>query len=305
VRATGCGEILILAGDHLYRMDYAEMIDFHRARNAEVTVAVKPISKADAYRFGVLKMAESGRLTDFIEKPQSEEDQAAFISRECSELPLLGSMGIYLFQAEKLYQILDSEYVDFGQHVLPASIDHYQVFGYVFDGYWEDIGTIRSFYEANLALARPDNPFRFHDPVSPIYTHPRFLPGSRIYDVKLDDVLLADGCVVEGAEIRNAVIGIRSIISDDVVIHNTVMMGADYYEAEARRKPVDAPPIGIGHGSRISGAIIDKNARIGEEVQIKPFPGGVDQDQETWSVRDGIVVVPKSAVIPDGTVIPP
>lgn len=305
VKATGCDEILILAGDHLYRMDYGEMIEFHRQNKAEVTVAVKPVSENDAHRFGLLKMDPHSRLTDFIEKPQTPEASANFISREDPDYPFLGSMGIYLFQAEKLYEILESSLDDFGQHVLPAAIKEYQVFGFVYDGYWEDIGTMRSFYEANLALARPDNPFRFHDSASPIYTHPRFLPGSRIYDVKLDDVLLGDGCIVEGAEIRNAVIGIRSIIADDVTIQDAVVMGADYYEAEARRVPEGAPPIGIGRGSRVTGAIIDKNARIGKGVQIDPFPPGVELDHEEWSVRDGIVVVPKSAVIPDKTVIGP
>jgi glucose-1-phosphate adenylyltransferase len=184
-------------------------------------------------------------------------------------------------------------------------VNSHAVYGYQFDGYWEDIGTMRSFYEANLALAQPSPPFSFHDPIRPIYTHMRFLPGSRIYDVRLDRVLLADGCIVEGAEIRNSIIGLRSAVGDDVVIEDSVVMGADYYDSGAGKGAGDVPPMGIGRGSRIRGAIIDKNARLGPGVQIDPFPRGTDIDHETWTVRDGIVVVPKDSTLPAGTVIAP
>ncbi len=181
----------------------------------------------------------------------------------------------------------------------------HRVVGYSFDGYWEDIGTIGTFYHANLALTEPSPPFSFHDPVNPIYTRPRFLPGSRIYGVNLDRVKLADGCVIEGAEIQNAVIGIRSIIGEDVILRHSIMMGADYYEGESKASAAGAPPMGIGRGSRIEGAIIDKNARIGQGVVIEPHHGQPDIDTEAWSIRDGIVVIPKHAVLPDGTQITP
>jgi glucose-1-phosphate adenylyltransferase len=305
IQSTGAADVLILAGDHLYRMDYSEMIDLHHASKADVTIAVKPIRMEDATRFGVLKLAKDGQIIAFVEKPQDEEALSDFMSRDDPSLPFLGSMGIYLFRTEVLLELLDSAHDDFGSDVIPAAIDSHRVVGYSFDGYWEDIGTIRAFYEANLSLAKPNPPFSFHDPAYPIYTRPRFLPGCRIYDVKLDHVKLAEGSIVEGAEIRNSVVGIRTIIQEDVIIRDTVIMGADYYEAQARHKPPGAPPIGIGRGSMIQGAILDKNARIGSHVRIEAFPRGVDLDEETWTVRDGVVVIPKNTVIPDGTVIAP
>mgnify|MGYP001544382684 CR=1 FL=1 len=305
IQMTGARDVLILAGDHLYRMDYAALAAYHWEHEADVTVAVKPVDSQNAHRFGILQMSSEGRITAFLEKPRPNELTADFACRQDPEAPYLGSMGIYLFRSEVLADLLRSSHDDFGSDVLPAAIRTHRVFGFGFDGYWEDIGTIRSFYEANLALTRPNPPFSFHDPVLPVYTHPRFLPGSRIYDVRLDNVLLADGCVVEGAEISEAIIGLRSVIAEDVVIHKTVVMGADYYEAEAPSRDSGMLPIGIGRGTRIVGAIIDKNARIGPNVRIEPFPRGVELDEENWTVRDGIVAVPKNAVIPAGTTIAP
>jgi len=306
IRVTGANDILILAGDHLYRMDFAEMVDFHWQSDADITVGVKPVPFQEAWRFGILKQASDGRITDFVEKPREENVLKEFVSCDDPVSPFLGSMGIYLFKTDVLIDILvGSNYDDFGRDVLPASIKTHKVYGYSFEGYWEDIGTIRSFYEANLAMARHNLPFNFHDLIRPIYTHPRFLPGSRIYNVNLDNVLMCDGCIVEGAEIHNAVIGIRSVIADDVVIEDTVMMGADYYDEQDRyRMPAD-PPIGIGKGSHIQGAIIDKNAHIGEQVRIAPFPEGTEIDEEAWTIRDGLVVIPKHAVLPNGTIVAP
>lgn len=305
IEVTAASDVLILAGDHLYRMDYREMIAHHQAKNADLTVAVKPVAEHEAFRFGVLKQDKAGRITTFTEKPKDPGVLQSFVSREDDERPYLGSMGIYIFKMGVLSELLESEYDDFGGDVLPAAIESHRVYGYSFDGYWEDIGTIGTFYKANLALTEASPPFSFHDPVYPIYTRPRFLPGSRIYDVRLDRVKLADGCIIEGAEIQNAVIGIRSIIGDDVVLRNSVMMGADYYEGESKEAPPGAPPMGIGRGSRIEGAIIDKNARIGQGVVIEPHHGQPDLDTESWSIRDGIVVIPKHAVLPDGTQITP
>ena len=188
--------------------------------------------------------------------------------------------------------------------MLPAALPSQRIYGYRYDGYWEDIGTIRTFYEANLALAQSEPPFSFHDPERPIYTHPRFLPGCRISDVHFDRVLLADGCTIENAEIHNSLIGNRSVIKRNSLIEDTVLMGADFYEAH-QSENAGVPPIGVGAGSRIRGALIDKNARIGAETQIEPFPRGTEFEADQWAVRDGIVVIPKDAVLQPNTVIAP
>jgi glucose-1-phosphate adenylyltransferase len=241
------------------------------------------------------------RLTAFAEKPSDDSALDGLVSRDDPQLPLVGSMGIYVFRREALIELLRAPHDDFGGDVLPAAIHSHRVFGYTFKGYWEDIGDIRSFYEANLALVRPDPPFSFQDPVRPIYTRPRLLAASRIYDVRLDRVLLADGCIVHGADISNTVVGIRSVIGDGVRLRDTVVMGADFYEPEEIFPPAAGPPIGIGERCDIAGAIIDKNARIGPGVRIEPFPRGYEREEGSWSVRDGIVVVPKNAVLPGGT----
>lgn len=305
IGVTGAEDLLILAGDHLYRMDYGGLLDHHRATQADVTVAVRPVSPQDADRFGVLRMGDDGRITAFAEKPQDQAVLAGLVSRDDPQLPYVGSMGIYVFRKQALIELLLAPHDDFGRDVLPAAIHSHRVFGYVFSGYWEDIGDIRSFYEANLALARPDPPFDFHDPERPIYTRPRLLAASRIYDVRLDRVLLADGCIVQGADITHTLVGIRSVIGDGVRLKDSIVMGADFYEPEERFPPAAGPPIGIGEGCDIAGAIIDKNARIGPGVRIQPFPRGVARDADTWSVRDGIVVVPKNAILPGGTHIGP
>jgi glucose-1-phosphate adenylyltransferase len=214
-------------------------------------------------------------------------------------------MGIYAFKLPVLIELLNATLDDFGSDVIPAAIESHRVYGYTFEGYWQDIGTIQAFYEANLALTQAEPPFHFHDPVAPIFTRPRFLPASRIYDVSLDQVTLADGCIVEGAEIQRSVVGVRSVIGEDVILRESVMMGADYYEGSVSKLGAGIPPIGIGPGARIQGAIIDKNARIGAGVVIEPFPQGLDIDEESWSVHDGIVIIPKDAILREGTVIRP
>jgi len=305
IKVTASRDILVLAGDHLYRMDYGGLLDFHRTEAADVTVAVQPVAAAETSRFGILKLGADGRIRSFVEKPQTPSALYGYVSRDDPERPYVGSMGIYVFRAEVLFDILGGPFTDFGGDVIPAAIQSHRVFGLPFQGYWADIGTIRAFYDANLALAQPEPLFAFNDPSGPVFTRARFLPGSRIFDVKLDRVLLADGCVVQGAEIRNSVIGLRSLVGDDVVIRDTIVMGADYYEGEGPQVPAGTPVMGIGHGCRIQGAIIDKNARIGKNVRIEPFPPGVDLDEQNWTVRDGIVAIPKDAVLKDGTVIAP
>ena len=304
IHSTNSEYTLILAGDHLYRMDYGLMAQHLWENKGDISIALQPVSLQDASRLGILKRAENQIITDFAEKPKDPKIQKAFISRDDPDLPLLGSMGIYLFKTAVLDELLQKfEVDDFGKELIPQAIHSHKVVGYDFEGYWEDIGTIRSFYNANLNLTQPSPPFNFYDVNHPIYTHARFLPGSIVAGAKLEDVSLSDGCVIGRAEITCSVIGLRSQIQNGSFIKDTVMMGADYYEENnAKTKEV---PIGIGTNSKIEGAIIDKNARIGRNVTIDPFPPGTEEDHRDWSIRDGIVVIPKSTLIPDGTVISP
>ena len=297
--------VLILAGDHLYRMDYSKMVEFHTAKGADITVAVQPVSTADCKRFGILKRDPSGQITDFHEKPTDPVVLQNIASLDDPERPYLGSMGVYLFNTKVLVDLLRTyDYDDFGSHVIPAAIKTHRVFGYGFDGFWEDIGTIRSFYQANLALTEPDPPFNFFDQKFPIYSHPRFLPGSSVEESELKKVLLAEGCRIEQSKITHSIIGLRSQIRRGTTIVDSVLMGNDYYEWPETTQAKIAP-MEIGPDCYIEGAIIDKNARIGKGVIIKKFPPGTDLDGDGWVVRDGIVVVPKSATLTPGTKICP
>jgi glucose-1-phosphate adenylyltransferase len=305
IRATQAEYVLILAGDHLYRMDYSRMAEFHWQNQAEITVAVQPVAAQEAYRFGLLKRTSDQRIAAFVEKPRDPEVLAQFVSRDEPERPYLGSMGIYLFNTEMLIDLLESSTAeDFGGQIIPSAIHSRKVFGFDFDGYWEDIGTIRSFFETNLSLTRPDAPFNFYDPVRPIYTRPRYLPGSVIDGATLHNVLLTDGCQIHKAEISDSIVGLRSQIADNVRMVNTILMGADYYDEPGMPLP-SGIPIGVGPNCQIEGAIIDKNVRIGEGVVIQPFPRGTEIDNGNWVVQDGIVVIPKSAILYPGTHITP
>jgi len=306
IKATRCKYVLILAGDHLYRMEYDKMFELHQQMNADVTVAVRPVTMADARRFGILKKDEDLAITDFVEKPIDPEVLKHFISRDDPERPLLGSMGIYIFNTDVLIEMLaHTEFDDFGGHVLPSSIKTHKVIGYDFDGYWEDIGTIRSFYDTNLALCMPDSPFNFIDQDFPIYSHPRFLPGSTVEDSSMEHVLLSEGCCIIQAQIYHSIVGLRSQIGSGVVIRDSILMGNDYYETPCQDDSAGPISLGIGPGCVIEGAIIDKNARIGRGTVIKPFPRGMDIDGVGWVVRDGIVVIPKDTTIRPGTRIVP
>ena len=300
-------DILVLSGDHLYRMDYAEFVELHREKRADVTIAVQPVPLADVSRFGILKTDEDGRIASFHEKPDPEElevlDCISSDGQSC-----MASMGVYLFRSDVLREVLgESEAEDFGKQIIPEAIERLRVYAFPFDGYWEDIGTIRSFYEANLALTLPDPSFDFYDSQHPIYTRPRFLPPSVVDGCDLEQSVLAEGCLIQDSDIRESVIGLRSIIGPDARVMRTVMMGADFYEtterkAENRRR--ERPDVGIGRGSSVEGAIIDKNARIGEGVTIRAHdPDEEMLETENYVIRDGIVVIPKNAVIPDGTII--
>lgn len=306
IKSTNCPYVLILAGDHLYRMDYAEMAHFHWDNNADVTVAVQPVPKEEASRFGILKRDENGQIIDFAEKPKDPARLASMISRDDPEKPYLGSMGIYLFNTELLIDVLRTDKYqerldDFGGDIIPFLIKQGEgVFGYSFDGYWRDIGTIRSFYETNLELTEEHPGFNFYDPDKPIFTHPRFLPCSSMIGCTLKNVLIAEGCLISNATIEHSVIGLRSQISDGTVIRDSILMGADYYGTLR-----NGAPIGIGRNCEICNAIIDKNSSIGDNVVIKPFPADREVDHPLYAVRDGIVVIPKHSTIPAGTVIAP
>lgn len=307
IKSSRASYVLILAGDHLYRMDFAAMAKFHWDNNADITVAVQPVPESETGRFGLLKRDENFRITRFAEKPKDPTVLAEMVSSHDERKPYLGSMGIYMFKTKVLVDLLESKsFDDFGNHVIPYAINGHDVYGYDFNGYWEDIGTIRSFYETNLALTRPNPPFNFYDPIGPIYSRSRFLPGSIINSTVLENVLISEGCCIDHAEIRHSVVGLRSQIGSGVRMFNTVLMGADYYERPSEVEGVPlTTPIGIGNNCYIDGAIIDKNASLGENVVIKPFPPGTDIETENWVIQDGIVVIPKNAVIPAGTVIAP
>lgn len=305
IRATGAEFVMILAGDHLYRMDYDTMARFHWEHDADITVAVQPVAKMEAFRFGLLKRGPDYRITAFVEKPRDPDVLSQFVSREDPDRPFLGSMGIYLFKVDVLIDMLENtSYDDFGGQIIPNSLEDRSVYGFDFDGYWEDIGTIRSFYETNLSLTLPDAPFNFYDPVRPIYTRSRFLPGSVIDGATLEGVLIAEGCQIHRAEISSSIVGLRSQIASGVSMKNTILMGADYYD-ELDQPPKAGIPVGIGPDCQIEGAIVDKNVRMGEGVVIRPFPRGAELDAGNWVVQDGIVVIPKSTILHPGTHIGP
>jgi glucose-1-phosphate adenylyltransferase len=296
---------LVLAGDHLYHMDYSKMADFHWDHNADITVAVQPVTAAEAPRLGILKRDASHRLVEFAEKPNDPALLQSLVSRDDPEKPFLGSMGIYLFRTEVLTEILTRyTFDDFGSQVIPHAMNNLSVYGFDFTGYWVDIGTIRSFYDTNLMLARSDSAFDLYDPEYPIFSHPRFLPGSRIEASEISQALIAEGCQIAKAHICNCVIGLRSQIGVDSRLDDTIVMGSDYYDGPERTNP-SGIPLGIGPNCDIEGAIIDKNARIGAGTIIRPFSPGTNIDTETWFVRDGIVVIPKNTTILPGTIITP
>jgi glucose-1-phosphate adenylyltransferase len=307
--------VLILSGDQLYRMDFRDMITTHEASKADVTIAAKPVSRAEAGAMGIMRVNNTGRVVGFLEKPQTNEElndvamdpqwlEARGIEsrgRDC-----LASMGIYLFQRDTLLAALEkTNYRDFGKEVFPASMRSRNVQVHMFDGYWEDIGTIRAFYDANLRLAQPNPPFDLASATAPIYTRARFLPPTRADGATIQQSLVSDGCVIgHGARIENSVVGLRCRIGNNVTIRNSVIMGADYYETPAQLsadRSAGRPPIGIGDGAVIDGAIVDKNCHVGAGAQVIGNPQQLDRVVgENFEMLDGIVVLPKNAVLPDG-----
>jgi glucose-1-phosphate adenylyltransferase len=301
-------DIVILSGDQLYRMDFREMLRTHRDSRADATIAMKPVPPEQTSAFGIMRVDKTGRIVHFDEKPPAER-----LSGLESWLPgrkepaYLASMGIYIFRRRALEEALsNSKHDDFGRHVIPAAVPRLRVQAHVHDGYWEDVGTIGSYFEANLALTSPRPPFSFWDAKNPIYTHPRFLPATKVTSCDISESLLSEGCFIEKARIERSVIGIRSRIADGARIRHSLVLGADLYEMPhdlERHLHDGTPPIGIGAEAIIENAIIDKNARVGRGVRIVNEKGERERDAANYHIRDGIVVIPKNAIIPDGTVI--
>ncbi len=312
-------EYLILSGDHLYRMDYRQFIQRHRDTNADITLSVLPIDERRASDFGLMKMDASGRVVEFSEKPkgdalkamQVDTTQLGLDAEAAAEKPYIASMGIYVFKRQVLIDMLkgNPEMTDFGKEIIPAAAPQYNLQAFLFDDYWEDIGTIESFYDANLALTRqPAPPFSFYDANAPIYTRSRYLPPTKMLDCQVTESIIGEGCILKNCTVQNSVVGVRSRIEADCVIQDSLLMGADFYQSSEERAKLRAggsTPIGIEAGTIVRRTIIDKNACIGRNVQIinKDRVEEADREDLGFIIRSGIVVVLKGATIPDNTVI--
>jgi glucose-1-phosphate adenylyltransferase len=307
---------LVLAGDHLYSMNYQKLINFHLEKGADITVGVLPVPKGKVSDFGILKMDDDFRIANFIEKPKNEAELAPYlISAErmghfghpTSEDECIGSMGIYLFNRQVLFDLLtQTDHTDFGRGVIPHAIHTKKVYGYMFDGYWEDVGTVGSFYRAMMDLVVPFPRFNFYEPRRFIFTRPRYLPGAKIAGCRVCQSIINDGTILDECTVENSMIGIRSRVQQGARILRSVIMGADYYETPedtAENQRLGRPNIGIGRDSVIEKAIIDKNARIGDGTQILDRNRGKDMETENYVIKEGIVIVPKNGVLAPGTVI--
>ncbi len=286
--------ILILSGDCLYRMDYRHLVDFHIQKGSDFTISVIPVKANQTREFGILRLNKNHRITDFKEKPYMSGELKPFRSSG-NRYP--ASMGVYLFKVDTLKKVLQSKDADFGREVIPNSIGRFKACGYVFDDYWRDIGNIRSFYDVNIDFTSRHPRFSFFSE-DRVFTRPRFLPPAQMANSVIKNSLITEGCIIDSARIEHSVVGLRSIIGEGCRMRKTVMMGADYYED---RDSLRGAPVGVGDGCDIEKAIIDKNARIGKNVIIKNLIRLKDFDSENYYIRDGIVIIPKNAVIPDNT----
>lgn len=303
------GLVLILSGDHLYRMDYRDIISYHLESNADVTVATVPVPKREVRHFGIMQLKKDGRIHAFKEKPAPSENIKSFnvpepirqiFGLKSGKESYLASMGVYVFNAKALREVLEGNDTDFGKEVIPKAIDRFNVYGYVFNGYWRDIGTIEAFYNASIELTHPSPQFDFLAPKQRIFTRPRFLPPARFDNTKLKNTLMGEGCVIEGASIEDSVIGLRSIVREGTVIKESVCMGNDYYDSE--EKPLRGK-LGIGKNCRIQNCILDKNVVIGNNVSITNSKKIQEKDGNRYYIREGIVIIPKGMKIPEGTKI--
>jgi glucose-1-phosphate adenylyltransferase len=318
VHEDGAREVLILSGDQLYRMDFRKLRAAHRDSRADATIAVLPVTAAEASGLGMVRVDDTGRVVGFAEKPQRPEQLEPLRMPEgwferrgihSQGRHYLASMGIYLFSRDTLIKLLNAPppATDFGKEVFPRSIDSYHVHTYLFDGYWEDVGTIKAYHQANLALTGDQPPFDFYSPEGVMYTRMRYLPAARVSAAELDHCLVSDGCIVQaGARIQRCVLGVRTRLGRDVQLRDTVIIGADRFEtaaenADNRRHGV--PDLGVGAGAVIEHAILDKDCRIGAGVHIVNRRQAQQEDGSNFVIRDGVVVIPKGAVVHDGTVI--
>jgi len=309
IRSLNSEHYLVLSGDQLYRMDYRDLVKTHIDSEADITVAALPVASKIAPRLGILKVQNSGRIKKFVEKPALKEQladlttPATLLTRKGihTDHRHLASMGVYVFRAEVLENLLNTMvgWDDFGKHIIPGTLKNHRVFAHLFDGFWEDIGTVRSYYEVHMQMARPNPPLELFEPRDIIYTHPRFLPGSQLQDARIKNAIICEGCRIAKSSIDNSIVGIRSIVRKNTTIQRSIIMGMDFLVNEDDRRP--AIPLGIGKNTKISGAIIDKNASIGDNVVIRGSRKLKDQDGDGYAVRDGIVVVLKNSVIPHGT----
>src|SRR5436190_7947881 len=307
--------LLILSGDQLYRMDFRKIIELHAEANADSTIATLPVSRREATSLGLMQIDADRRITRFEEKPK---DPAIL---DAMRLPpewypklgiqgdtelFLASMGIYVFTRGVVKRLLENTHTDFGKHIIPAAIPTERVFSYVFQGYWEDIGTIRAFFEANLDVTSELPRFNFFDMAAPIFSRPRFLPGSEINGAQIDHAVISDGCILNHASIRHSIVGLRSLVGAGTSIYRSILLGSDYYESLesiTENERAGKPRIGIGMNCRIENTIVDKNARIGNNVTISPAGKSENMDHELFYIRDGIVIIPKNGTIPHNTQI--
>src|SRR5213083_3794397 len=299
---------LILSGDQLYRMDFRALLEQHIRSGADITLATKPLHRHHVSEFGIMQSGVDRRITRFVEKPTEEavlhemqmsRELLDAIGSDKEQQLYQASMGIYVFNREVLIGCLENNLVDFGKDIIPNAIKDWHVSAFIYQGYWEDIGTIRAFYKANLDLTDIVPEYSFFEPEAPIYTHPRFLPGSKINGATLRQAIISDGCIISDAYLERCVVGIRSVIQSGATIRNTIVMGADYFQLDSATES-EQPPIGIGRNCVIERTIIDKNARIGDGVVISPEGKPAHVDAENYFIRDGIVVIPKNAIIPAG-----
>jgi glucose-1-phosphate adenylyltransferase len=303
----GVNYIAVLSGDQLYQMDLGRLIDFHVDNKADITVATALVPGESACGLGIMKTQQGGRVNAFKEKPKPEDLPELRYTERADDRNYLASMGIYVFHKQFLVDLLmESTAADFGRDLIPQAVNNHRVWAYVFDGYWEDIGTIRTFYEANLALTGASPRFNFYDAKTPVYTHPRNLPGSKLNNCNIHQSIVSDGCILSGSDIKHSIIGVRSRIGAGTTIKHSIIMGADRFETieemekNAARK---VPHIGIGNHCTIINAIIDKDVRIGDNVSIINAHNLQGKDDENYCIRDGIIVVPKGSWIRSGTVI--
>jgi glucose-1-phosphate adenylyltransferase len=301
---------LILAGDHLYRMDYCALVDAHIDRKADITIAAQPVTAEDATSMGIFRFDRTGRIIAFEEKPRPERlaeigqsvPAHATFAGHSPDKPFMASMGIYVFSRDVLLDLLAKDDAkDFGREIIPAALDAYRVSSYEFRSYWADVGTVGSFYDANIMLTRPGAPFSFYDPRRPVYTHPRFLPGSRLSDCTVRRAIVAEGCYLDRCTIEDSVVGIRTNVQPGATIRRSVLLGADFYEADddvpARG---NGPRLGIGADVVLDGVIVDKNARIGDGVRLVNDARVRNYDGPGYYVRDGVIIVPKDGVVHSG-----